>query len=438
MAEQEGPSQKDLDKFEKIGKEALNKDIDKDDLDLIQERLGNEPAFYAYFAEMAGDKNVAKYIAENQTPEEMIKSVELFDTKIKPIVERTSAFLDDQFFKKMKLFRGSDALKNARDSVESYLGKEAAENSEAFVGKYTDLFDQYDKLNEQADKLEDYLMETYGTTDYAEINEQVAELNQHTAEIKEGIRATGEQYRKETKELRNNGWNKLKMKLISKLQPSEEARERASAQLEGGDQAQYRAVTREEVKAEKKHNAYLETARAEIDQLQKVKKEININVGQYEDTLSKLDSKRQEIINSIPQLGDLKKLLNEQAKDIIAGKEDYNIDDASDSLKEINNLNYEGENKGQIEKEMKEMLKEVYRRQIKESSEAKELTIDSGKVRKFQKFLEKVGGDSQSLEVLTEVLDEEIRNISEADKKSPKAAQLGIMKKYVQIEQGSK
>lgn len=334
---------------------------------------------------------------------------EQYDRDVKPMIDKFQNFLSSEMLGKMKVVKG-EHLGKAKEAIEAFLGKKAAADPEGFVSKYTDLFDYYEEKQKAADTLTKELKSHFKTADSGQLTQMAAE-NKIASEIlgktaKEN-EATLKTSRSKISKRWFNGLGRLKNTITSF------GKERRS----GAEQEEDQAFDAVQVDLKKRIEGL---SQASIDMTKGIKDKAELD--------SEIETIRDEIMGDLKGSEELRAITLEAANSaILFSNGEFDINDAASTIGEIGNSwadSFDDHDKFTMEL----MLTEVYRKEIQSAAESKEKAINPSKMAQFDSFLASNVGNDQAKQIMKDLIEEAL-NDPALDKKSPKAAQLALMRR---------
>jgi|GEM_PF-2469423 len=378
----------------------------------VDAKLG-DPGFFNFVQTTNEIKNgedatIDTYL-EGADFDKLASLAEQYDRDVKPMIDKFQNFLSSEMLGKMKLIKGENQGK-AKEAIEAFLGKKAAEDPEGFVSKYTDLFKNYEEKKAKSDALTKELKGRFATADSGKLTQMAAE-NNIAAEI---LSKTAKENETTLKDSRGkiskrwfNGLGRLKNTVTSF------GKERRSGAEIEEDQA-FDAVQND-------LNKKIEGLKqGSIDMTKGVKDKAQLD--------GEIDSIRDEIMADLKGSEELRAITLEAAQAaILLSNGEFNVNDAASTLGEIGDM-WSGSFDAQDDMKMEKMLTEVYRKEIQSAAESKEKAINPSKMEQFDTFLASNVSNEQAKQIMKDLIEEALQDPG-LDKKSPKAAQLALMRR---------
>jgi hypothetical protein len=311
----------------------------------------------------------------------------------------------------MKILKGEN-LTNAKDAIEGFIGKKAALDDK-FVDKFSDLVDEYDTQSAKAQELSTYLKVKYRTNESGKLAKIAAEsevmaqsgADQHWDNEHEHMSS-----RSKIANQKGNGWSRFKNRLKSLGRDNRSDAEQAE---------------------DSSYMVHQDKLNRSIDSLREASNDIGSRLEEKEEIDSEIGKIRDQLLASLGEMGDLKETLAEISMNAIIMEENYNTNDAAESLKTMGEVWGEGQD-ADMDERMSEMLAEVYKREVGDAAAVKsETSINSSRMEKFNSFVQNNISNPMAKRIMTEVIQSSIDALTPDGKKSPRGAQLALMKRKV-------
>lgn len=398
---------------------------DEQNQQTLEQKLA-EKGFFEYVTITAEHQGrTIDELIDQETPENMLKLAEEYETKVLPTIKELKIFFNEELIKKLSLIKG-EKLKEANQSIEAFLSRQAIEEPAAFQ-KHSENLKAFKDNLDMAAQLESELQrygrnqaeweakrETLaGYANQAEDLKDENEKNYRSAESKlEGQRSSTQ-----------SGVRNKVSSFINRIKSfGKDGRSNNEVALDQGLQSE-----------RVQYEAGQKSLDDKIDELKEHIDVINQGIVTKEAFDKSAENAENELLSALGPMKELRDVLLNAVKEEMQ-KTNYNARSTTETLGNVNEY-WQNPSDGEddldfqnVKNEMMQNLDQTISKEITEQANSAEKSINPTKLQEFSKFLSQSVKNEEVRRIVLDCLDVQI-SIKKSSGNQSKLAHLGLMRK---------